>query len=262
MVVADLTRAVAFTGIAFVDGFVPTVALALVAGVGTALFTPASLAALPTLVEPRRVPAATSLYGAITDFGLAAGPAIAALLLLAGGPKVILLVNAVTFAVSAVALLTLRFGEAPARASVETARHAVGALLREAREGLVAVRHTRGLRTVLAGSALALFFGGLVNVAELPFVTDDLDAGDAVFSVAVALAGLGIVVGSLSGSSGGALGHLKGRYLFGLTVMGTGFLITGFAPRVRLRLCDVRPGRLRERNAARARAAHHPGHRG
>ena len=51
-----------------------------------------------------------------------------------------------------------------------------------------------------------------------------------VFSVAVALAGLGIVVGSLSGSSGGALGHLKGRYLFGLTVMGTGFLITGFAP--------------------------------
>ncbi len=155
---------------------------------------------------------------------------MAALLLLTGGPQVILMVNGVTFLISGLALLTLRFGGRPARSPAETAGHALVGLLREAREGLGAVRHTPGLRAVLAGSACALFFGGLVNVAELPFLTEDLDASDAVFSVAVALAGLGIVAGSLTGTSGGVLEKLKGRYLVGLTLMGAGFLITGFAP--------------------------------
>ena len=52
-VVADVVRAVAFVGMVLVDGFVPTVAFALLAGVGTALFTPATLASLPSLVGKR-----------------------------------------------------------------------------------------------------------------------------------------------------------------------------------------------------------------
>jgi MFS family permease len=231
MVLADAVRAVSFTAIAFVDSFSATVALAFLAGVGTALFTPASLAALPSLVVPRRLPAATSLYGAITDFGLAAGPAMAALILLFGGPQWILLINGVTFAISAGILMAIRFGHAPDRsADEETPSHAVVALLHEAREGLRVVRGTAGLRSILFGSALALFFAGLVNVAELPFLADDLDAGDAVYSVAVGLAGLGIVAGSLQGGAGGRLGRLKGRYLFGVLVMGGGYVLTGFAP--------------------------------
>jgi MFS family permease len=231
MVLADAVRAVSFTAIAFVDSFSATVALAFLAGVGTALFTPASLAALPSLVVPRRLPAATSLYGAITDFGLAAGPAMAALILLFGGPQWILLINGVTFAISAGILLAIRFGHAPARSTdEETPSHAVLALLHEAREGLRVVRGTAGLRSILFGSALALFFAGLVNVAELPFLADDLNAGDAMYSVAVGLAGLGIVAGSLQGGAGGRLGRLKGRYLFGVLVMGGGYVLTGFAP--------------------------------
>lgn len=231
MVVADAVRAVAFTAIAFVDSLGATVALALLAGVGTALFTPASLAALPSLVAPARLPATTSLYGAISDFGLAAGPAVAALVLLMGGPQAILLINGVTFAISAGVLLAIRFGEAPARsADNESPRQPLRALLREAHEGLRVVRHTSGLRTVLFGSACALFFAGLVNVAELPFLADELGASDAVYSVAVGLAGLGIVAGSLSGSAGGQLNRLRGRYLFGVLVMGSGYALTGFAP--------------------------------
>jgi MFS family permease len=230
MVVADVTRAIAFLGITLVDGFGATVALALLAGAGTGLFTPASLAALPSLVESRRLPAATALYGAISDVGLAAGPAVAALLLLLGGPETILLVNAATFGISAAALLMMRFGDLPARGAETPAAAGIRSLFGEARDGLRAVRHTPGLRVVLAGSALALFFGGLVNVAELPFLTDELDASDAVFSVAVALAGAGIAAGSLTGSTGGELVRLRGRYLIGLMVMGTGFLLTGFAP--------------------------------
>src|SRR5215210_1121355 len=122
VIVADLVRVGAFAGVAFVDGFAATVALSLVAGVGTAMFTPASLAALPSLVQRDRLPAATSLYGAIVDLGLAGGPALGALILLFASPESILVGNAVTFAASAILLARLHFGEAPSREELGSGR--------------------------------------------------------------------------------------------------------------------------------------------
>jgi MFS family permease len=225
-VVADAVRAVAFVGIALVDGFVPTVALALLAGCGTALFTPATLAALPSLVDQRRVPAATSVYGAITDVGLAAGPAVTAAFLLVTGPESLLAVNAATFAVSAVFLARVNFGEKPAAVAEPSGS---SGLFSEARDGLAAVRGIPGLPAVLGASAAALFFGGLVNVAELPFITGDLGASEAAFSAVVALVGLGIATGSLTGGKGGPLGLLRRRYLLGLLLIGAGFVGSGLA---------------------------------
>src|SRR3954451_4342185 len=115
LVVSDVLRAVAFLGIGLVDGYPATVGLALLAGLGTGLFNPASLAAIPSLVRAERLPAATALYGALTDLGFILGPALAALLLLLGGPEVILYANAATFAVSALALTRLSFGAAQSR---------------------------------------------------------------------------------------------------------------------------------------------------
>ena len=51
-----------------------------------------------------RLPAATALYGAIADLGFIVGPALAAACFAFGGPEVILSANAVTFAISALAL--------------------------------------------------------------------------------------------------------------------------------------------------------------
>jgi MFS family permease len=226
-IAADVVRAAAFAGVALVSGFEATVAFALLAGAGTGLFKPASLAALPSLVRERRLPAATALYGAIDDFGLAVGPAVAAGVLVVGSAETILLLNAVTFAVSALILVPLRFGDVPARDSAATARPS---LLSEAREGLRVIPKVKGLGPVLLASATALVFSGLVNVAELPFVTGELGATDVQFSVLVALAGVGFVSGSLAGSAGGSLEVIKRRYLLGLLVMGLGFLACGLAP--------------------------------
>jgi MFS family permease len=230
VVVADAIRAVAFVGIGLVDGFAATLGFALLAGTGTALFTPATLAALPTLVDAGRLPAATSLYGAITDFGLAAGPALTALFLLLAGPESILLANALTFAVSAVFLARLQFGGR--RHAVDD--HSSAGLLREAHAGLGAVRGIAGLSAVLGASAATLFFGGLVNVAELPFITEDLGASEAVFSAVVALVGLGVGTGSLTGGRGGALTRLRRRYLAGLLLIGLGFIVSGLAGSVEI----------------------------
>lgn len=227
VVLADVLRAVAFVGIWTVDSFALTVAFAALAGTGTGLFTPASLAGLPSLVSERRVPAATSLYGAISDLGFTAGPALAAVFLLFTGAEELLLVNGVTFALSAGILVRLPFGE------VTHGSHTgrlVPSLLRDAWLGLRTVADMRGIRVVLAGSAAALFFGGVFNVGELLFATEELDVGDAGYSALVATFGLGFIVGSLAGSGGGSADVLRRRFLQGAFLMGLGFLLSGLAP--------------------------------
>jgi MFS family permease len=229
-IAADLIRVVAFTGVVLADGIEMTIAFAFLAGTGTALFTPATLAALPSLVRPARLPAATAVYGAIADFGLAVGPALAAGALALAGPEPILIANALTFAVSSAVLAGVHFGAAPARPASEGEGGVRRGLFRDAREGLRSTAGMPGLRVVLVASALALVFGGLVNVSELPFVTEELDASDVAFSLLVAVAGVGFIVGSLRGSRGGEPPALKRAYLAGLFVMAAGFLASGLAP--------------------------------
>ena len=83
---------------------------------------------------------------------------------------------------------------------------------------------------MLAASAAGVFFGGLVNVAELPYLQDDLGASDPVFSVMVALVGAGIAAGSLAGAGGGELETLTTRLTLGLLLSGAGFLAAGLVP--------------------------------
>jgi MFS family permease len=225
MIIADVLRFGAFVGIGLADSIELTLALALVAGCGTGLYAPAALASLPGLVAPRRLPAATSVYGAIADLGFTAGPALAAVVLLFASPESLTIANGVTFAISALVLGRLRFGEAPV--SVE-ARPA--SLLQDAREGLTATAGMTGIRIVLGVSAGALFFAGVFNVAELPFAEDVLDSTDVGYSVLATSFGLGFIAGSLSGSRGGTPKLLKSRYQLGLVVLGLGFLSSGVAP--------------------------------
>jgi MFS family permease len=226
---ADVLRAGAFIGIAIVDSFPTTIGLALIAGAGTALFTPATLAGLPSLVGKDRLPAATSLYGAIADLGFTAGPGLAAAVLVLVGPAEILFVNGLTFAASAVVLAPIRFGAPAAGVGRERGR-VVLSLLREAGMGLRVVRRMRAVRVVIAGSTAALFFGGVFNVGELPFATNELDTSDAGYSLLVALFGLGFILGSLAGSSGGQSLLLRRRFVQGAMLMGLGLLLSGLAP--------------------------------
>ena len=230
-VAADVLRAGAFVGVALAQSFELTIAFALLAGAGTALFTPAALAGLPSLVSKERIPAANSLYGAIADLGFTAGPALAVVVLAVAGPEEILLLNGITFALSAVILARLPFGSRPALPG-----QVAQSLFRETREGLAIVARMRGIRVVIAGSTGALFFGGLFNVGELLFASEELNASDAVYSILVALFGLGFVCGSLAGSKGGSPALLRRRFVQGAVLMGSGFLLAGLSPTVAVAL--------------------------
>jgi MFS family permease len=111
---ADLLRAGAFSALAVVSSFAATVALALLAGVGTALFRPAVSAALPGLVSGEQRSPAIALYGTGISVGLAVGPALTALVFLFGSETRMLAVNGVTFLLSAALLRTVPLGSSVA----------------------------------------------------------------------------------------------------------------------------------------------------
>ncbi len=224
-VVADAVRAVAFVGIALIGGFVPMLALALLAGTGTALFRPAILAGLPGLVDERRLPAATSLYGALDDFGHTLGPVLAAGLLLLAAPETAMLANGATFVISAVVLARIPLGDAPTSENEPRT-----SLLRETREGLRAAASSRCLRCLIAASSSILLFAGLFNVGELLLAKDTLGAGSSGYSVLVAVFGVGVVAGSLAGSKGGSVNEIGSRYLAGLLLVAVAFIACGLAP--------------------------------
>ena len=222
-VVADVLRAAAFVSLAFFDGFAITVALALMAGVGTGLFRPAVLAGLPRLVRPVHLPAATSLYGALADLGFTLGPALAGLGLLLASAETVMLVNGISFALSAVVMTRIPLGGGDRR---EEARSLVG----DARAGIDAVRRMRGIKTLIAGSSTVVLFAGLFNVGELLLADNELGAGDSGFALLVAIFGLGVLVGSLAGSGSAQPQVLKQRYLTGMALTAAGFLAAAGAP--------------------------------
>ena len=222
--IADLARALAFVSLAFADTFALTLALALLAGVGTGLFRPAVMAGLPRLVAPARLPAATSLYGGLADAGFTLGPALAGLGLLLASAETIMLVNGLSFIVSAAVLTRVPLGGGDRRTESRS-------LVREARAGVQSVARMRDVRAVIAGSSAVVLFAGLFNVGEL-LLAEDLGAGDAGFAMLVAIFGLGVVVGSLAGARTSELPTLKRRYLFGLVATGVGFLAAAGAPGV------------------------------
>ena len=206
-VVADLLRAGAFCGIAVVDSFEATVALALVAGAGDGAVHAGRARLTTFLVEKGRLPPATALFGTFSDLGFTLGPVLAAVGLAFGGPELVLVVNAGTFAVSAVALGFLRFGAITDHGEVSAQRKS---LLGAAREGMAVARRLPLVRFVLIASGALLFCAGIFNVAELPFVEDELGGGDVTFALLVGLFGLGFAGGSLLGSSGETSGSCGG----------------------------------------------------
>ena len=218
-VLSDLIRAAAFIGVGLVGGIWATVALALLAGTGAGLFTPAILAALPSLVDSRRLPAATSLYGGLTDAGRTVGPALAALAMTVTSAKAVVIANGATFAVSAAVLCAVRFGAA---ANAEPGRER--GLLRQAREGVSAIARMPGIRTLVLASSGAILFAAMMNVAEL-LLARSLGAGGAGYSVLVAIFGAGFVAGSLSGAGAVEVPELGRRYLLGILLIGGGLVV-------------------------------------
>jgi MFS family permease len=225
VIAADIIRTAAFAGIAVVGGIEATVAFALLAGAATALYSPAALAALPSLVDRERLPAVTSLYGGITDTGRTVGPALAAAAFPLVGADGVMMINAATFAISAIVLAAIPFGE-----SVRGEPVAEGpSFMQEVREGLRVATTGPLVRVVVITSTGVIVFASMLNVAELP-LAHEIGIGASGFALLLTAQGIGVVVGSLSGARPGGLAEYKGRYAAAGAAVALGLIAMSLLP--------------------------------
>ncbi len=225
-VAAELLRAAAFVALALTSSFLATVGLALVAGVGTALFNPALESALPSLVAPSERSRATALYGAVNNLGITIGPALTALLMLFSGPSLVLGINGVTFAISAGLLARVPLGRAD-----RSEDGAAGSLWDDTRAGARAAAAIPGMTMLLVFSGAAVLAAGLMNVAEPLLATGPLHAGNGGYALLVAAYGAGMVTASaLNARLSSRVAGLRRRWLMGIAANGVGMLATALAP--------------------------------
>ncbi|HSL67682.1 MAG TPA: MFS transporter [Actinomycetota bacterium] len=190
MIVSDVAGVAAFAAMAFAGDPGWLLAFAFVSAVVETPFWMASAAAIPNMVEPSELSWANSLVSLGRNAGIMVGPAIGGVLVAAIGPAWVFGLNAMTFAVSAILVWTVR---APFEGERSDATE-----YRGLRAGFVFIARDRVLRTlVLAWTGLVFGFG-LVMVADVPLV-EHFHAGSIGYGLLITFWGGGSVVGSLAG---------------------------------------------------------------
>jgi MFS family permease len=193
-VLADVVRCLAFALLLLGDSLELMIAGAALAGVGTALFAPASLAGLPQLAPGDARPAAMGVFGAIDDLGLTVGPALAALLLIVMPTDGLLALNAASFLLSAFLIIGIAAGAAAPAARGPRQP----SIFAEARAGIRDVAARPELRALLGSSTAAVLCIGMTNVGEVVLARSVLDVGGSGLAMLMAAGGLGTVAGSLA----------------------------------------------------------------
>jgi MFS family permease len=215
-----------------VPSFAATVALALLAGVGTALFRPAINAALPGMVPPERRSELTAIFYACVNAGVMVGPALSAGLLLLMHARFVLLLNAVTFVVSAALLAGVDLGP---RAGEPVERHT--SVWADTRVGARAVREIPGVPVLLGVGALVVLTGAMFNVVAPLLATGPLHAKGVGYSALMTLYGAGMIAGSWTNARAGSnLDGLRRRWLFGIALSGAAMAVAALAPNIGLAL--------------------------
>jgi MFS family permease len=217
-IAAELIGALAFAGLVFAHGTVPLIALALAAGFGSALLRPATCALLPSVVTPASLSAANGMFGAVREIGQLIGPAVAAGVLLIAEPELVLALNAVTFAASALLMTRLRGHLRPVKQIEED----------EAPTNVLGVLRDRTVRSLVLTSGAVMLVAGATNVAELVLASDQLGGGRSGFALLVSAFGCGMLAGSLLGPRNDDA--LRNRYLTAIALLACGLLGTAASP--------------------------------
>jgi MFS family permease len=160
MVASDVVRLALMVLLAIVAAtHLPIVIVPLIAAVATVAgspYLPCAAAVTPVLVPDADLPGANAARLAVTSLGLIIGPAIGGVLLLLGSPWLAFAVNAVTFGLSALAVLAV-----PANPAFRPARsQRPNGLLKDVADGAAVLRtHPQVLRLVGADIMCSLVYG-------------------------------------------------------------------------------------------------------
>jgi MFS family permease len=223
---ADVTRFGVFCALPFAQNATTIIALAAIAGVAAGFFRPAVYAGLPNLVLDADLPRANSLLQTIDNSTWALGSLAGGALVAAQGPHLAYWLNAATFLLSA-ALLAQIPQRLLQQAKAETRGH-----WRDLADGLVLVRRSRALLTVLIAWNVGMVANAFVNVGEPFLATESFSAGSFGLGLLMGAAGIGLALGAYLAGSWIEQRGLANVYGASLALMGLGVGGAAAAPNV------------------------------
>lgn len=193
-------------------------------------FNPSMFALIAALVaEPDRARASGLRQGA-ASIGAIAGPSLAALLYFGAGIQWALLLNALSFAVSFLAVLAIHTPTAAQRHAPEERE----SFLAELGAGLRFFLGNRVLMTLLVSGVLTLVAFGTLNTLDIFFVTQNLRAAPGIYSILTSVQGLGLIAGA-------AFATVYAQRLGTARVFGYALIAWGITILVYARLTSVAP---------------------
>ena len=235
MLISDLIRAVAAMLPLFAPASlrVPAIyaSVLLISALGR-FFMPAEAGVMQVIVAPKQQMRAASIKQATFALSFILGPGLASPLYFTVGPGIAILLNAVSYLVSAFCLTLLRAPKAALRPHImgqdEKAGSGIGTLLRELSAGLkfVAVTHTVLMVTLMA--LIAMLGAGALNALNIVFVSKNLHMETAFYGMLTAVSGLGGLLGIIL--AGMLSKWIAPRYILSgsALLIGTGFVIYSF----------------------------------
>jgi MFS family permease len=205
MVGSDTVRALCMLGLAGVAlAGLPVVLAPVLAALATAAaapYGPCTAAVVPRLVPDPDLPGANAARSAVGMAAIAAGPVVGAVLLLAGEPAVAFSLNAATFVLSALLVLSVPAG--PAFAPPATGERQ--SVLADVVTGARALRgHATAVRLVGADVVCSVVYG--MQTVLLLLLSRSLGFGDAGYGWVLAGQGVGGILGTLLTSRAAAGG--------------------------------------------------------
>lgn len=197
MIAADLSRFLAVVSVpiaAWCDVLTITQLLLVVIAVAalSLLFTAADAAYLPSLVGPDRLTKANATRETIDATAEIAGPPIGGLLVQVLTAPAALLIDALSYLLSALLLFRMKHVEADAPGPNQRRR-----TLHEITEGLGALWRDPILRPLLFARAIRTFFGGMIGPFYVLYVVRHLGVSPATMGVLIACGGIAALAGAM-----------------------------------------------------------------
>ncbi|MFG2349683.1 MFS transporter [Streptomyces phaeochromogenes] len=198
LVFCDLVRAAVLFSVPVVAAFdlltLPyLVAVAATVGVASVFFDIGSQTYLPAVIEPQHLVSGNSKLQVSDTAAQTAGPAVGGVLVQILGAVASLVVDAVSYLLSALLLGGIRKKEKapePPKSS---------ALLPQIREGLVFVWRDPVFRPLMLVAAGLNLFGRAFDTLLVPFLLHEFDLSPAQVGIALAIGGVGALFGSVVG---------------------------------------------------------------
>jgi MFS family permease len=160
------------------------------------------------------------------------GPPLGGPLFFHAGVRTALMINAVSFLFSFIAILLV---DAPVRVAGKISASAPN-VLREFREGLVFFGRNRVLMTLLVSLVIVMFGAGALNALDVFFVTVNLHTSASLYGILSAAIGSGAVLGAIAASTVAAKVPPARTFWVSLLLTSVGLLIysrmTSFWPAV------------------------------